>query len=292
MPTSTSVAFKRGLFANLPAAKTAGQFLVATDTKELFLDVDDNTRIRLDDFEPFATLADLEENPNPSADKLYYITALNVLEKYNGTGYTQINVNTDTQYKIEQDATDGHILHLSHKALGDANWTADADITIPDNDTGATSFVLMQSILDTIKEIAPWLAIGSVIVEIAPIKLNPWSWIARKVGAAINKDQTDKIVALERKVDEMECGLQNVKSSLAEKDAKDARAAILRFGDELIFYPNRKYSKDRFDEIAQYITDYDKYCDEHPDFQNHMTQSTSKLILEEYKRRMMEHDFL
>lgn len=47
---------------------------------------------------------------------------------------------TDTQYQITQDATDGHILHLAHKAKGDANWTADSDITIPDNDTGATDF--------------------------------------------------------------------------------------------------------------------------------------------------------
>ena len=83
-----------------------------------------------------------------------------------------------------------------------------------------------------------------------------------------------------------------MKAALAEKDAKDARTAILRFGDELIFYPERKYSKDRFDEAAQRITEYDKYCEEHPEFPNHMTQSTSKLILEEYERRMTEHDFL
>ena len=151
---------------------------------------------------------------------------------------------------------------------------------------------LMQSFLDALKEIAPWLAIGSVIVEVTPIKLNPWSWIAKKVGKAINGEVLADLGALKKKNGELEAAVENVKAALAEKDAKDARTAILRFGDELIFYPERKYSKDRFDEAAQRITEYDKYCEEHPEFPNHMTQSTSKLILEEYERRMTEHDFL
>lgn len=50
---------------------------------------------------------------------------------------------TDTQYKIEQDTNDGHVLNLFHKAKGDANWTSDGSITIPDADTGATDFEIV-----------------------------------------------------------------------------------------------------------------------------------------------------
>ena len=39
---------------------------------------------------------------------------------------------TDTQYKLEQDATDKHILKLSSKTLADTNWTVIATITTED----------------------------------------------------------------------------------------------------------------------------------------------------------------
>lgn len=60
----------------------------------------------------------------------------------NGFDDAVLAAETDTQYKIEQDSTDGHVLNLSHKAKGDSNWTSDGSITIPDNDTGATSVEL------------------------------------------------------------------------------------------------------------------------------------------------------
>lgn len=50
-------------------------------------------------------------------------------------------VDTDTQYKLEQDATDGHILKFYAKAKGDADFPEEptATITIPDNDTTYTA---------------------------------------------------------------------------------------------------------------------------------------------------------
>ena len=151
----------------------------------------------------------------------------------------------------------------------------------------------ITEILNAIKEAIPWLAVGSVVIEvIPPIKLKPWSWVAKKIGKAINSEVLDDLKALKKKNNELEAAVENVKFTLAQKDAKDARASILRFGDELIFYPERKYSKDRFDEVAQCITEYDKYCEKHPEFPNHMTQTTSEMILKEYQRRMEAHEFL
>lgn len=60
----------------------------------------------------------------------------------NGFDAAVLAAETDTQYKIEQDSTDGHVLNLFHKAKGDATWTSDGSITIPDIDTGATAVEL------------------------------------------------------------------------------------------------------------------------------------------------------
>lgn len=89
-----TVTFKKGLLANLPAAHTAGAFYVTTDERAIYLDVSDTERIRVGDFQEFATLAALKANTNPSTSALYYVTELNCLAKWDGSDYTQINVDT------------------------------------------------------------------------------------------------------------------------------------------------------------------------------------------------------
>lgn len=88
------VNFKKGLLANLPDAKVEGTFYVTTDERALYLDVDGSTRVRIGDFQEFATLEALQANTNPSTTALYYVTELNVLAKWNGTAYVQINLDT------------------------------------------------------------------------------------------------------------------------------------------------------------------------------------------------------
>ena len=89
-----TVAFKKGLLANLPGTYTEGTFYVTTDERALYLDIDGSTRVRIGDFQEFATLQALQANTNPSTTALYYITELNVLAKWNGTSYVQINLDT------------------------------------------------------------------------------------------------------------------------------------------------------------------------------------------------------
>ena len=88
------VAFKKGLLANLPATKTAGTFYVTTDERAMYLDVDASTRIRLGDFQEFATVDALTANPNPNTTALYYVSDINCLAKWNGSKYIQINRDT------------------------------------------------------------------------------------------------------------------------------------------------------------------------------------------------------
>lgn len=89
-----TVAFKKGLLATLPSTYAEGTFYVTTDERAIYLDVDGSTRIRIGDFQEFATLQALQANTNPSTTALYYITELNVLAKWNGTSYVQINLDT------------------------------------------------------------------------------------------------------------------------------------------------------------------------------------------------------
>lgn len=132
----------------------------------------------------------------------------------------------------------------------------------------------------SVSELCGWIAGGivalSAIIQISPIKLNPWSWIAKKIGNAVNKEVIDK-------VDKMEKDLTNMR-------AKNARTKILRFGDELMH--GVKHSKDSFDDILNTITEYDRYCQEHQEFKNRVTESTVRHIQSTYDKCMEEHSFL
>lgn len=139
----------------------------------------------------------------------------------------------------------------------------------------------------TVGEIAKWV-IGalialSAIIQISPIKLNPWSWIAKKIGRAVNGEMIEKVSKLERDFSEM-------RDSLSERDAKNARTKILRFGDEL--RRGLKHSKDSFDDILVSITEYENYCNKHEEFKNKITERTTKYIVEIYDKCMQENSFL
>lgn len=67
---------------------------MTTDEHAIYLDVDGSSRIRLGDFQEFASLNALKANTNPSTTALYYISDINCLAKWNGSEYIQINLDT------------------------------------------------------------------------------------------------------------------------------------------------------------------------------------------------------
>ena len=77
------------------------------------------------------------------------------------------------------------------------------------------------------------------LLQLAPIKINPWSAIAKAFGRAINSEVLEKVGKLESE-------LQCVRSGMAEEKAVNCRARILRFGDECLH--GERHTKDHFDQ--------------------------------------------
>lgn len=123
----------------------------------------------------------------------------------------------------------------------------------------------------------------ATIIQVSPIKLDPWTWLARWIGRAINAE-------LMEKVDQLELDIKQIDHDAGERNAKAARARVLRFGDELIH--DVRHSKEHFDDILQDITEYEKYCEEHPEFENDRMQLTAQKIKDTYKKCWEEHSFL
>lgn len=128
------------------------------------------------------------------------------------------------------------------------------------------------------------LVLVLALVEVAPIRINPWTWLAKKAGRAINREVLAKVDVLDQE-------LRGVKEEAAEQAAINCRVRILRFGDE-IRTRERLHSKEHFDQILGDIKQYESYCEAHPKFENHITGMTVKHIKAIYMERLEKNDFL
>lgn len=134
------------------------------------------------------------------------------------------------------------------------------------------------------------LAVLATVVEITPIKINPWSLLFSAVGKAINKDNAEKLDKLGKDIETLHDQNKTITETLERKDAEDARNHILRFGDEI---KNKvRHSEEYFNQILDDITKYEQYCESHKDFKNARTVATVQIINEVYQKCVKEKDFL
>ena len=146
----------------------------------------------------------------------------------------------------------------------------------------------------TMGELLGWCGAAVValsgVVEFSKIKINPWTWLARHVGRAINGEVLDKMDALNERVDKLSGKVDQIEARQDERDAKTARTHILRYGDEVRI--GVRHSKESFDEVLADITAYESYCNAHPEFPNNRTRAAEKFISETYDECLRENKFL
>lgn len=139
----------------------------------------------------------------------------------------------------------------------------------------------------TVGELAGYIALfiagAATVVEKTSKTWKPLTKIARAIGRAINGDLLEKVDNLEQKIEKMDQEEQLQR-------AKDARTRVLRFGDELLH--DVHHTKEHFDDVLRDITEYEKYCDEHPNFENDQMHITAEYIKETYHKCLKEHSFL
>ena len=121
------------------------------------------------------------------------------------------------------------------------------------------------------------------LIQIAPIKINPWSSLAGWVRDIFLGKVYGTLDRISTKIDKIE-------DAIEEREAVLARINILRFNDEI--YNDIKHSKEYFDQTLEDIDRYDAYCDAHPEFRNSRTVIASQHIRDIYEKLFNEHKFL
>ena len=143
-------------------------------------------------------------------------------------------------------------------------------------------------------EIAGWSGGGLLLlltfIQIAPIKVNPWSAIVRGIGKALNGDVL-------KKLDVLEAGQLEARNRLNEhiridddRNADTHRTRILHFNTELL--RGNKHTQEDFVEVLTEIDFYEHYCREHPDYENNRAVLAIENIKRVYKELMENGGFL
>lgn len=121
------------------------------------------------------------------------------------------------------------------------------------------------------------------LVQVSPIKINPWSWLARTIGTALNKEIISKVDALKQSLD------AHIVAD-AERNVKNCRLRVLRFNDEII--QGQRHTREHFHEILDDITSYERYCVEHPLFENSKAELAIENVKRIYKKCEQDNSFL
>ena len=128
------------------------------------------------------------------------------------------------------------------------------------------------------------------IVQIAPIKINPWSRLAGTIGRAFNADVL-------RGLEEVKSGQKRTQAALDdhirvddERNADEHRNRILQFNNELL--RDIPHTREDFIEVLAEIDHYERYCEDHPQYENNRAVHAIANIGRVYDDRLQKHDFL
>lgn len=133
------------------------------------------------------------------------------------------------------------------------------------------------------------LSIGAAIIlaamtliQISPIKLNPWDSLFKWLGGKLNQ-------GLKKEIDGMKKDLEKHIKESNDKDLRDSRMQILNFCNSCI--RGEKHTKEQFDFIIIQCDDYEKYIEKN-DIKNGVISSAIKEIRRLYDRCIQRNDFL
>lgn len=152
----------------------------------------------------------------------------------------------------------------------------------------------VKDVFDIINDYSAITTIAVVLltsmIEVSKVKINPWTALAKGIGKRMNKEIMDKLEIVENDVKNLREKHDNLECRMDRKDADACRARILRFADEL--RRNVDHSEEFFNQILEDVSNYERYCREHPEYKNSKAVNAIEKINETYKHCIEKNSFL
>lgn len=143
---------------------------------------------------------------------------------------------------------------------------------------------------DLLPMLPPVLVALLSLVEVSPIKINPWSGLAKWLGRAINGEvlSTMQTIQMAQKA-QADALAAHIKAD-DERNADTLRMRVLHFNNELL--RGDRHTREDFIEILAVIDAYEQYCKNHPNYRNNRASHAIANIGRVYDERLKLRDFL
>lgn len=183
---------------------------------------------------------------------------------------------------------------------------------------------MLESIASDGRSISIIILVMMSLVQIAPIKLNPWTAILSWLGKQLNKDVSDKVDSVEKRLDKVEQNIENMNDRMSKveshitnldkqmenldtrlcsmedrlnahiTDSEDShvrgqRARILEFAAVVI--RGEGVTREHFDFMIRECDNYEKYCKDHK-LMNGVATASINEIRRVYQERLRKNEFI
>lgn len=149
----------------------------------------------------------------------------------------------------------------------------------------------------TMRQILEWcgqnivaVLIGlSALIQIAPIKINPWSTLLKWIGDKTNQELNKKIGDMNKKIDDLANDMNELSQQRKEDEKDRIRWEILDFANSCRH--GRKHTQDEYEHIIELNDKYNKLLKDTKD-ENGVFKAEYEYIQKLYKERQEKNDFL
>ena len=143
---------------------------------------------------------------------------------------------------------------------------------------------------DLLPMLPPVLVALLSLVEVSPIKINPWSGLAKWLGRAINGEVLSTMQDIQTAQKAQADALAAHIKADDERNADTLRMRVLHFNNELL--RGDRHTREDFIEILAVIDAYEQYCKNHPNYRNNRASHAIANIGRVYDERLKLRDFL
>lgn len=126
------------------------------------------------------------------------------------------------------------------------------------------------------------------IIQISPIKINPWDKMLGWIGDRFNSGMNKKIEKIDDRINSIEKDLNEHIKDSAVKDLKEQRRYIINFVNEGL--NDAEHSRESFEDVIKSCDEYEEYIIAN-NLQNGVITGSINAIRKKYEEHLLANDF-